>query len=184
MDYYRTLSPSPIFLVGLPGVGKTVVGRRLARRLGREFLDTDEEITTLYHTSISKMFETCGVEKFRKRERATLLSLLCKSNVVISTGGGLPIHEDNMDLMLVKGTVVYLTCPLRTLSERLYCVKESRPLVAHLDLEGIFSYLERTHSERDPYYSRAHFSIDTSYMKSTEDEEKVVGEICNLLLSH
>lgn len=173
----------PIYLVGYPGVGKSTLGRRLSYVLDWTYIDTDVYLENLYHSGISSMVRTCGIEKFRKREAAALWAIAGIKRAVVSTGGGLPCHGDNMQRMLRSGVVVYLTCPADVLSERLYPVRETRPLVAGMTIGGIRDYLMGLESEREPYYAQAPIHIDTRRMYTPEDEERLVSDIVSALSS-
>lgn len=178
----------PLFLIGLPGVGKSTIGRIVAERLGLQFVDTDLFVESRYHTTISSMIGCCGIDKFRKRERVALLELLQEEDTLIATGGGLPIWEDNMDRMLAHGLVVYLRSPLDLLAERLYSVRATRPAVAEKTLSEVRDYLEAISLKRNPYYSRAHVVVPIGHLRSAEEEleaaELVVSGIRRYLEEH
>ena len=178
----------PLFLIGLPGVGKSTIGRIVAERLGLRFVDTDLFVESRYHTTISSMIGCCGIDMFRKRERVALLELLQEEDTLIATGGGLPIWEDNMDRMLARGLVVYLRSPLDLLAERLYSVRATRPAVAEKTLSEVRDYLEAISLKRNPYYSRAHVVVPIGHLRSAEEEleaaELVVSGIRRYLEEH
>ena len=170
-----------ISLIGFSGAGKTTVGRKLAEKLGLTFIDTDEFIEQRYHSSISSMFACCGVEKFRKRENAALIELTQKQDAVLATGGGLPMHPGNMDLLLSRTTVVYLRASKEELAERLSLVKETRPLVAGMTDEEIAGYVARTLPERAPVYERADLTVEASPLVTDEDAGRLANRIIELL---
>lgn len=173
--------PRPIFLVGFSGVGKTTIGRHLAEISRRTFVDTDSYIEKKYHSSISEMFACCGVDKFRKRETVILIELSQYKDLVIATGGGMPCTDNNIDVMRSRGTVIYLQSNIESLTDRLEVCKADRPLVAHLDKDGIRKYIEETLPKREPYYTQAHHTVDVSGMMSIEDERRIAREIFSLL---
>lgn len=173
--------PRPIFLVGFSGVGKTTIGRHLAEISQRTFVDTDSYIEKKYHSSISEMFACCGVDKFRKRETVILIELSQYKDLVIATGGGMPCTDNNIDVMRSRGTVIYLQSNIESLTDRLEVCKADRPLVAHLDKDGIRKYIEETLPKREPYYTQAHHTVDVSGMMSIEDERRIAREIFSLL---
>lgn len=166
----------PIFVVGFPGVGKSTVGCWMAQMLKLAFIDTDDYLECKYHSTISTMISGCGIEKFRKRETAVLIELSHKSDVVISTGGGLPTFGDNMELMLHRGIVLHLTSDEEELARRLYSVRATRPAVAHRDLQGVREYVSTLLPRRDRYYSRAHITVDATYLRNREEEQKVAQD--------
>ena len=178
----------PLFLIGLPGVGKSTIGRIVAERLGLRFVDTDLFVESRYHATISSMIGCCGIDKFRKRERVALLELLQAEDTLIATGGGLPTWEDNMDRMLARGLVVYLRSSLDILADRLYSVRTTRPAVAEKTLSEVRDYLEAISLKRDPYYSRAHVVVPIGHLRSAEEEleaaELVVSVIRRYLEEH
>ncbi|MDD7559370.1 MAG: shikimate kinase [Porphyromonas sp.] len=170
-----------ISLIGFSGVGKTTVGKILARKLGLDFIDTDDFIERRYHTGISEMFASCGVDKFRKREQAALIELTQKQGAVLSTGGGLPVYPGNMDLLMNRTTVVYLRADPEELVRRLALVKETRPLVAGKTEDEIREYVCFTLPDRELFYQRAHFTVDATPLVTEEDAEAVADEIIAVL---
>ncbi|MDD7469211.1 MAG: shikimate kinase [Porphyromonas sp.] len=165
----------PLFLIGLPGVGKSTIGRIVAERLGVRFVDTDLFVESRYHATISSMIGYCGIDKFRKRERVALLELLQTEDTLIATGGGLPIWEDNMDRMLAHGLVVYLRSPLDILADRLYSVRATRPAVADKTRSEVRDYLKMVLEKREPYYSRAQVVVPIGHLRTAE-EERIAAE--------
>ena len=98
----------PLFLIGYMGCGKSTLGRRLARRLGAEFADTDALIERREGASVADVFRYEGEERFREVEREVLEQTLAGTAAVVSTGGGLPVWRDNMARMNAAGFTVYL----------------------------------------------------------------------------
>lgn len=178
----------PLFLIGLPGVGKSTIGRIVAERLGVRFVDTDLFVESRYHATISSMIGCCGIDKFRKRERVALLELLQVEDTLIATGGGLPTWEDNMDRMLAHGLVVYLRSPLDILADRLYSVRATRPAVADKTRSEVHDYLERVSEKREPHYSRAQVTVPIGHLRNSAEEikaaELVVEAIQRYLEEH
>ncbi len=120
-----------IILIGFMGCGKSTVGKQLSRSLGWLFLDTDEEIEAREQTTISEIFKTRGEACFREMETAYLKELLekkGKENHVIAVGGGLPLKEENQELLQKLGEVIYLKASDETIYERLKGDKK-RPLL-------------------------------------------------------
>lgn len=137
-----------IVLVGMPGCGKSTVGRELAKRLGREFIDNDEEISKRGKTP-AELIKEDGEEKMREVESEVLAEFCKKSSLVIATGGGAVTKERNFDIITQNATVVFIERPLKHLSTR------GRPLS-----QGGIETLEKMYRERYPLYKKiADFSV-------------------------
>lgn len=146
-----------IYLVGLMGAGKTTVGRQLAKRLGRVFYDTDHEIVERTGVAIPTIFEIEGEEGFRRREAQTLRELTASDNVVLATGGGAVLREENRRCLHDSGWVVYLNVPPLLLFQRTRHDK-NRPL---LQVANPLARLEELYALRDPLYREtAHLVVD------------------------
>jgi shikimate kinase len=137
-----------IFLVGLMGAGKTTIGRQLARRLGKRFIDTDQEIEQRTGVRVSVIFEIEGEVGFRARETQTLDALTAQQDIVLATGGGAVLDPVNRERLASRGFVIYLRAHSRDLYLRTRHDK-SRPL---LQTGNPLSKLEELHRARDPLY--------------------------------
>jgi shikimate kinase len=147
-----------IFLVGLMGAGKTSVGRRLARRLGKTFYDSDEEIERATGVKISVIFEIEGEAGFRAREAKMLAELVAQSDIVLATGGGAVLSADNRRLLTENGVVIYLRAVAADLWQRTRHDR-NRPL---LKTDQPLAKLEQLFAKRDPLYrSVADIIVDT-----------------------
>lgn len=149
-----------VFLVGMMGAGKSTVGKALARRLGREFVDCDREIVERTGVPIATIFEIEGEPGFRKREAAVIAELAGRHGIVVATGGGAVLSEENRRLMRENGTVVYLHASLDHLHER---TKRdvARPLLARGDRRATLSSLLEA---RDPLYREAaHLVVESGH---------------------
>jgi len=140
--------PRNVFLIGPMGAGKTTVGKILADELGLDFLDTDKEIEERTGADIGWIFDVEGEEGFRKREAAMLDELTERNGVLIATGGGIVLREDNRKRLVSRGTVVYLDAPLDQQVERT-SRDRNRPLLQDGEPREI---LEGMAEERDPLY--------------------------------
>ena len=150
--------PGNIFLVGLMGAGKTTVGRRLARRLGKTFYDCDEEIERATGVKIPVIFDIEGEAGFRAREARMLAELVARSDIVLATGGGAVLSADNRKLLAENGVVVYLRAVASDLWARTRHDR-NRPL---LKTDQPLARLEQLYAERDPLYrSIADLIVDT-----------------------
>lgn len=112
------LARGNLFLVGLPGAGKSTLGRALARRLGKTFVDADTELERKLGVTISTVFEIEGESGFRDREESVLAELAPRTNIVLATGGGVVIRPANRERLKANGTVIYLHALPATLRER------------------------------------------------------------------
>lgn len=148
-----------IFLVGLMGAGKTTVGKQLARHTGRAFHDSDQEIRLKTGVSIPHIFEVEGESGFRARETAVLKELTQLKSIVLATGGGAVLSEENRALLKNNGTVVYLRASVNDLWARTRHDK-SRPL---LQTDDPHARLAELFAIRDPLYREvADIIVDTS----------------------
>ena len=150
--------PGNIFLVGLMGAGKTSVGKLLAKRLGKSFIDCDQEIERVTGVQIPVIFEIEGEAGFRARETRMLAELVGRRNTVLATGGGAVLSAENRKLLAGNGVVVYLRAAAPELCSRTRHDK-NRPLLRTAEP---LARLEQLFAERDPLYREvADIIIDT-----------------------
>ena len=147
-----------IVLVGLMGVGKTTVGRRLAKKLGLEFVDSDFEIEQAAGMSVSEIFETYGEGDFRSGERRVLTRLLDGHIKVIATGGGAFINTETRALIKSSALSIWLDAETDILVERTGR-RDNRPLLSEGNSEEI---LKKLAAERAPFYAEADLKITSS----------------------
>jgi shikimate kinase len=122
----------PLVLVGLMGVGKSTVGRRLAGRLHLPFVDADKEIEQAAGLSIAEIFERFGEEEFRAGERRVIARLIDGKPRVVATGGGAFMNEETRQLILDKATAIWLDADIDVLVERVRR-RDDRPLLRGVD---------------------------------------------------
>jgi shikimate kinase len=147
-----------ISLIGLPGSGKSTVGRQLARRLDLPFIDSDPEIERRIGCSIREYFEREGEERFRDAEEATIAEIMRTHVGVLSTGGGAVLRQANRDMLRAGGHVVYLRANPEDVFRRLRHDR-NRPL---LQVGDPLQRLRDLFAVRDPLYREtAHFVVDT-----------------------
>ena len=120
-------NPMRLIIIGPMASGKSVVGRRLSKRMGLEFIDTDEKIEEVSGASISWIFDIEGEEKFRDRESKIFSELAGLDNTLLSTGGGIILRKENREI-LKKNIVIYLDVSIQTQLERTLN-DEQRPLI-------------------------------------------------------
>jgi shikimate kinase len=157
-----------VILVGFMGAGKSTVGRLLARRLGRCFVETDAMITAREGRSIPEIFAEHGEPYFRRLEAETLEALVEKRGHVIATGGGFPCGPGAMDRLLQLGTVVWLAADFGAAFARANRTG-GRPMLAGRSVEDAAAL----YRARQESYRRAHLAIDTSHLPI----DAVVGRI-------
>lgn len=159
------------------GAGKTTVGRQLAKRLGRSFLDSDHEIVARTGVPIPTIFEIEGEEGFRRREAQTIYEVTEADNIVLATGGGVVINPENRKRLHETGWVVYLDVPPALLYERTRHDR-NRPL---LNVPDPMVRLEELHAARDPLYREvAHFVVDGSHLVASGIVQHLMREFSRL----
>ena len=167
--------PGSIFLVGMMGAGKTSVGRVLAKRLRKTFYDSDHVIEDRTGVKIPVIFEIEGEVGFRVRESAIVDELTALRDIVLATGGGAVLSEENRDRLKTRGTVVYLRASVRDLLSRTSHDK-NRPLLQAADPRARLTEL---YEKRDPLYREvAHLTVDSGNQSLTS----LVNRLCQLLL--
>ena len=146
-----------IYLIGLPGCGKTTLGRQLAQHLNVPFIDLDAEIEKSERMSIKEIFKFRGENIFRKVE-ALLLKRMTDENdqFIMATGGGAPVFFDNMQVMNQLGQTVFLDVPAREIVNRIEkSNKGERPLLARLAPDELKDQIEFLRSQRINFYNQA-----------------------------
>lgn len=146
----------PIALVGLMGVGKTTIGRRLAKRLSLPFYDSDDEIETASGRTVASYFHKHGEAAFRDGERRVVERLLGDDPIILGTGGGAFIHPETRKLLLEKSLTIWLKGDFDTLFERV-SRNNKRPLLQVDDPKATFRKLM---DERYPIYANAHLTVN------------------------
>ena len=141
----------PIVLVGLMGVGKTTVGRRLAHRLGLPFIDADAEIEAAASLTVAEIFERYGEAHFRDGERRVITRLIDGAPKIIATGGGAFMNDLTRALILEKTTAVWLDADVHTLAGRV-TRRDVRPLLRDRDPQQVLGELAAV---RNPIYALA-----------------------------
>ena len=166
-----------IFLIGFMGSGKTTIGRIIASKLKRQFVDLDAEIESSAGKSISQIFNDLGENAFREFESKLLSELCAKDSQIISVGGGAPCFFANMEVMNKSGLTVYLQMHPDAILERLWSLPESarltRPLLANKTKTQVFEFITKSLDIREPFYNKAQIIISND----TNNVNIAVGRI-------
>lgn len=157
-----------IILIGFMGTGKTSVGKRLAKHLGWEFVDTDLAIEEISNMSVSEIFRKHGETRFRSEETVLVRRLQGQKKMVIATGGGTPLNSDNWKVLSQMGMTIALYAPIDVILERIGN-KNDRPL-----LKAGRDEVELLLSARQPIYNQADIIIDTT--------ELTIDEVVDVIL--
>lgn len=167
-----------LFLIGYMGCGKSSIGRRIARRLGAEFIDTDALVERTEGAEIADIVRYEGEEYFRECERKALEQAAEHPYAVISTGGGLPMWRDNMDRVLSLGRSVYIRrSPEQILARLSPYGRHKRPKFRGLNDEELLAFMRTNMAEREPVYMRANVTLDCE----GRSDEELMDEILEMI---
>lgn len=172
----RRLAGRPLVLVGMMGAGKTTVGRRLATRLGRTFLDSDEEVEKAAQMTIPEIFQQRGEPEFRAGETRVIARLLKEPEIVLATGGGAFVNPDTRALVKAEAVSVWLKADAAILFERV-SRRANRPLLQTADPRGT---LEKLIADRYPIYAEA----DITVLSRDVPQDAVAAEVIEATLRH
>lgn len=164
-----------LFLIGMMASGKTTVGKQLAKQLDYKFIDTDNEIESLFNLKISEIIKTKGISDFRVLESQVIKNYNYDINTVVSCGGGIILNDENILFMKNNGTVIYLKTPVETLISRLKNTQlTKRPLINN-DINNIIDIYQ---ARKDIYDKASEVTINCSDLSV----EEIVVEIIKLLV--
>lgn len=172
-----------VYLIGFSGTGKSSVARLIAQALRWSFIDMDEEIESSCGKSISEIFQTKGEKWFRDEESKLLNNISVKNKHIISTGGGVPVKDQNMNLMLKTGYVICLDASVDQIVARLSILAgkdnklSDRPKITNLSVEDISNFK----SERANIYSMANFTINTNHLTVEQVTNELLKSINKFL---
>lgn len=169
-----------IYLIGYMYSGKTTVGRSLAEAMSLEFHDLDQIIEARFRTTLPIFFKRYGEPMFRQVEKQMLHGTSAMEDVVISTGGGTPCFDDNMQWINDNGISVYLRLTEESIFQRMECSRKCRPTVMALPPEERKQFIHDQLSARLPIYQQAHHIIDIDGM----DTPDIVSSINTQLEFH
>lgn len=170
------LDGRPIVLVGMMGAGKTTVGRRLAARLGRQFIDSDEEIEAAAQMSIPEIFAQRGEGEFRAGEMRVISRLLKEKDIVLATGGGAFVSLETRALVKAEAVSVWLKANADILFERV-SRRSNRPL---LKTENPRATLEKLIADRYPIYAEA----DVTVISRDVPQDNVAADVISAVLDY
>jgi shikimate kinase len=162
-----------IVLTGFMGTGKTEVGRELAHLKGLKLIDVDTEIEHSEEMTINDIFKRFGEERFREIETKMIDKLAREENVIISTGGGAVLRQQNLDALKKTGIVICLTASPETILMRTSATDE-RPL---LQVENPLAKINELLQFRKPFYDRADFMINTEGKTPLQIAEEITEKI-------
>lgn len=169
--------PNNIFLIGPMGAGKSTVGRQLAKTLNMEFVDCDREIEQRTGVTIAIIFDVEGEEGFRKRERDMIEQLTDRDGIVLATGGGVVLDEDNRSRLRTRGFAIYLNAPIDLLVERTARDRQ-RPLLQTDDPKAKLVALA---TEREPLYQQvADMVVKTDRRTARHVVKEIVRKLSQL----
>lgn len=159
-----------VILIGFMGVGKTSLGKKLAKKMGYDFIDTDKWIEQKTGLSIPEIFEQNGEAYFRKLERNCVEEIKVIQNTVISVGGGLPCFGNTMELLKSFGITIYLKLEAKEIARRLAESKIERPLLHGLIGDDLEKHIEEKLKVREPFYSQAQHTLrpDRFFLENSE----------------
>jgi shikimate kinase len=160
-------------LIGLPGVGKSTVGRRVSRMIGREFIDFDEEIARREGISIKEIFRTAGESHFRKLELGLTRELASRRALILAPGGGWICQREAAELLRGAGRTIYLRVTPESVFRRSRRISE-RPLLAGPDPLG---KLKELHEARRHLYEKSDYVVDAE----TLTKEQLVSEVARIV---
>ena len=170
-----------IILIGYMGAGKTTIGKALSKDLGVIFYDLDWYIESRMRKTVSQIFAERGEEGFRKIEYNLLHEVAEFEDVIISCGGGTPCFFDNMDYLNQQGQVVYLKADPEVLYKHLMMAKVERPLIKGKSHDELLAFIREQLEKREPFYSKARYTLDVSLMDNYEKIQTSVAKIIELL---
>jgi shikimate kinase len=169
-------SPPHLILVGLPGVGKTTIGRAAARQLSRKFLDFDEEIEKRSGMNVREIFRLKGEEHFRALEFALTRELSASGGMVLAPGGGWITQPGSVELLRSAGRIIYLRASPEAVAKRLKRV-ETRPLLAGRDPVVA---LRELYAKRRALYETADIVLDTERLA----RQQLITKLVELASTH
>ena len=172
------LNPLNLFLIGYRCTGKTTVGRSLAQKLCRSFVDTDSLLVTQQRMSIKEIVDAHGWEGFRGMEHVILKEVSTSDEQVVATGGGIVLNDENVMLMKKSGKIIWLRARLETVKARMLHDKSTQNFRPAFTLNDNISEIEETIHSREPLYQKAmDLFVDTDDNDIREVTEIILEKI-------
>lgn len=162
-----------ITLIGFMGVGKTTVGKSLARKLNYQFIDIDQKIEHQFNMKTTDIFKVHGEATFRKAERELTLSYLKKNQIVLSLGGGAFLQDEIKKSCLKQSTVASLHISWNTWRKRLNFLKHKRPLLQNKSINEIHNLF----NERRKYYLHYHLKVNCDYLSANKIADEIIRQL-------
>ena len=158
------------------GSGKSHVSKVLSQELDLKLIDLDLEISLKNKMTIAEIFEKRGEIYFRKQERELLEEILAtQDHCILSVGGGTPAYYNNMEIINQHTESFFLRTSIKTLAERLLIQKQKRPLIAKIEEEDLPEFIAKHLFERNVFYSKAKFTIDTDGKEVPQIVKEIIG---------
>jgi len=164
-----------VILTGLMGAGKTTVGKILANKLGKTFIDTDELIENKAELTINEIFQKFGEKYFRNLEEEIIANVSSKKGLVVSAGGGAVERDANIANLKKNGVLFYLSANPETLFDRIKNEK-NRPLLRNDNPLETLKYLLK---KREEFYLKADFVIDTNNKDYNDVAKEIIQKMIN-----
>ncbi len=149
-----------IFLIGMPGSGKSTLSKSLSAKLHLHNVDLDAEIVKKEKKTIEEIFKEHGEAYFRELERDAVRQACLLDNAIVSTGGGAPCFFDNMRDMKAAGVTIFLNVPIEVLASRMKAQDPNRPMLKDKSAEELKAFLNQKIQDRAPYYKSSAITID------------------------
>jgi shikimate kinase len=162
-----------IVFIGFMGVGKTTIGKIVASKLNRNFIDIDEVIEKEYHMPVSQIFTEFGETEFRDREKSLIANLAKQPQKVISVGGGAFLQEEIREICLESCIVIFIELSLEAWKDRLGLIIDSRPVLKGKSVEE----MEELFYKRQDIYINHHLKISTDSKDANEIADQIIDEL-------